>query len=434
LFWLLTVCLFVLASLFILVPLWLRSSADSFESEELRKRANIALFHERNNELEVELSTGNIDQGQFESLVLELQQSLLADVSESDSKVAGQDSPAKPDRKSRKQKPDRAKGRARDPSFVIPILLGIIIIPLVAYGLYGEWGYIDDVELMGLFQRTVDNVDDAGEAQALIISLGEIVRGDEEDDEPRPWAWYFLAENFANLGMFAEAEIAYERSAAQLDGMPEKALVLGRVAMAKYINAGLAFTPEILEVIEQARAINPNELSILQLLASDAVEREDYEAAIEYWRLLIQANPNSQQAQTLRANIAAAQQLLVQQNTVAVDGQPVINVNLALAENLQLDGELRVFIAAHNAAREGMPPLAAVALTVSQLPASIQLDNSSVMGSSNLFSAESVYVSALVSNAGVASPQSGDYRVVSESFTHNGEPTTIELVIAEQVP
>jgi len=433
LFWLLTVCLFVLALLFILVPLWLRSHADSFESEELRKKANIALFHERNNELEAELSTGIIDQDQFDSLLLELQQSLLADVSESDSKAAGQDNLAKPDKKSRKQKPDSVKSRARDPSFVIPVLLSIFI-PLVAYGLYGEWGYIDDVELMDLFQRTVDNVDDPDEAQALIISLGEIVRADEESGGARPWAWYFLAENLANLGMFAEAEIAYERSAAVLDETPEKALVLGRVAMAKYINAGLEFTPEILEVIEQARAINPNELSILQLLASDAAEREDYVAAIEYWRLLIQVNPNSQQAQTLRANVAAAQQLLAQRNPNAVDDQPVINVNLALAENLRLEGELRVFIAARSAAREGMPPLAAVDLTVSQLPANIRLDNSSAVGAFNLSSAESVYISALVSNAGVAAPQSGDYRVVSESFTHNGESTTIELVIAEQVP
>jgi cytochrome c-type biogenesis protein CcmH len=433
LFWLLTVCLFVLASLFIIIPLWLRSHTDSFASEELRKKANITLFRERNNELEAELSAGSIDQDQLDSLLLELQQSLLADVSESDSKAAPQDNPAKPDRKSRKQKPDSVKSRAMDPSLVIPVLLSIFI-PLVAYGLYSEWGYIDDVEVMDLFQRTVDNVDDPDEAQALIISLGEIVRADEEDGEARPWVWYFLAENFANLGMFVEAEIAYERSATQLDEIPEKALVLGRVAMAKYINAGLEFTPDILEVIEQARAINPNELSILQLLASDAAEQEDYEAAIEYWRLLIQADPNSQQVQTLRVNIAAAQKLLAQGNPNAVDDQPVINVNLALAEDLQLEGELRVFIAALNAAREGMPPLAAVDLTVSQLPASIRLDNSSAVGAFNLSSVESVYISALVSNAGVASPQSGDYRVVSESFTYNGESITIELVIAEQVP
>ncbi len=55
------------------------------------------------------------------------------------------------------------------------------------------------------------------------------------------------------------------------------------------------------------------------------------------------------------------------------------------------------------------------------------------MGPFNLSTAENVYVSALVSYAGVATPQAGDYRVVSESFTHNNELAEINLVIAEQV-
>ena len=79
-FWLLTVCLFLLASMFVVVPLWLRITAASFESEELRKLANISLFHERNNELEEELAAGNIDQDQHNRLLFELQRSLLIDV------------------------------------------------------------------------------------------------------------------------------------------------------------------------------------------------------------------------------------------------------------------------------------------------------------------------------------------------------------------
>ena len=245
-------------------------------------------------------------------------------------------------------------------------------------------------------------------------------------------SWYFLAENFANLGMFNEAEIAYTRSSSLLDDTPEKALVLGRVAMAMYINAELQFTPEILEVIDQARTINPNEISILQLLASDAAENEDYAAAIQYWRLLIQASPNSAQADQLRLNITAAQQVLTEQNPDAATG-PSINVNLSLADGLQLNESLRVFIAARNADREGMPPLAATSLVVGNLPMTIQLDDSSAVGPFNLSSAENVFVSALVSYAGTATPQSGDYRVVSDIFSHNNDLSEINLIIAEQV-
>ena len=42
-------------------------------------------------------------------------------------------------------------------------------------------------------------------------------------------------------------------------------------------------------------------------------------------------------------------------------------------------------------------------------------------------------MSALVSFAGVANPQIGDYRVVSENFSHNGQHTVIDLLISEQV-
>ena len=78
-FWVLTVVLFLLASLFIILPVWLSSREEDGGSAELRKEANIALFHERSVELENDLSSGNLDQGQFDSLLLELQKSLLAD-------------------------------------------------------------------------------------------------------------------------------------------------------------------------------------------------------------------------------------------------------------------------------------------------------------------------------------------------------------------
>ena len=304
-------------------------------------------------------------------------------------------------------------------------LVCCLLIPVLAYILYNQWGYIDDVELMDLFQRTVDSAGDVEEAQELVVSLGEIVQADDD----KPWAWYFLAENFANLSMFNEAEIAYSQSASRLPESPEKALVLGRVALAKYINAELKFTPDILDVIEQARAINPNEISILQLLANDAQQREDHGAAIQYWRLLIQASPSSPQAQSLRANIAAAQQLLGEDE----QGGPVIDLQLSIAGGLELAPELRVFVAVRNAAREGLPPLAATSLVVSSLPASVRLDNSMAVGPFNLSSADSVYVSALISYSGTANPQTGDYRVLSEIFSHNGQNAVIDLVISDRV-
>ena len=402
---------------FILFPLWIRNRAESFVEGALRKNENIALFQERSDELENELASGNLSQAEFDVLIQEMQQSLLSDVSDEELTTKGT---------TKKKKSSVAKPTTY--SLTIPLLL-CLLMPFVAYGLYNEWGFKNDVELMGLFQRTVNNLDNPQESQNLIISLGEVVQADDD----RPWAWYFLAENFASIGMFAEAEIAYTQSAVRMEETPEKALVLGRVAMAKYVLAEFTFTADILEVIDEARTINPNEISILQLIAADAEEREDFETAIEYWRLIIQSNPSSEQARTLRRSIAIAQQRLTGDGQDVAAG-PTIEINLSLAEGLELDGSLRVFVAVRNAAQEGLPPLAAIDLTVADLPANIQLDNSYAVGPFNISSAETVFVSASVSFTGSATPTSGDYRSQSDNFSHNGQRAVISLEIIDRVP
>ena len=419
-FWIFTFFLFFVAMLFVLVPLVRARGFEEYE-DGARKETNISLFKERESELKAELASSIIDVNQFRVLISELKLNLLSDV---------EDAP-KENKQSSNKKKDFNDNSWKKKVFSLNILLPILLIfltPLLAYDLYGRWGYFDDVTMMPLYQRTVSNFDDLEEAQELIVSLGQAVQANEN----QPWAWYFLAENFANIGMFNEAEIAYTRSAGLLDETPERAVVLGRVAMTKYINADLQFTPEVSQIVDEARAINPNEVTILQLLASNASAIEDYSAAIGYWRLLIQVNPNSEQAQILRENIAAAQEILATQEPSEISG-PIIDIELSLSDNLELDDNLRVFVAARNADREGMPPLAATDLIIENLPITIRLDNSSAVGPFNLASADNVFVSALISQTGTATPQTGDYRVVSENFSHNNELTKLELIISERV-
>ncbi|MDP7403301.1 MAG: hypothetical protein QF916_07900, partial [Gammaproteobacteria bacterium] len=91
---------------------------------------------------------------------------------------------------------------------------------------------------------------------------------------------------------------------------------------------------QIRAVIEEARAINPNEMSVLQLLAADAEQREDYSDAIDYWRLMIQVNPNGEFAQELRFRIAAAQEILAGSDGDAAG--PRISVTLSLSPEVDL--------------------------------------------------------------------------------------------------
>ena len=407
LFWTLAALLAVMAIAFFVIPFYRANGGDEEAVGSVQRSENLLLFAERESELAEDLAAGEIDSEEHATLLRELQQSLLDDVQDTRSERA----------------PIAISSRGW-------LVIGLIAVslPAVSVTLYQRWGFIDDVKVMGLFQESLAAQGDVAAASALVTELGELVKNGSEN----PWVWYFLGENFATIGRFNEAEISYRQAAERLSGQPEEALVLGRAALALYIKSEFRFTPELNVLIEQAKAINPNEIAVIQLLAADAQNRGDYAAAIANWRILIQLDPNSPEAQALRGEIANAQRLLKEESGEEIDG-PEIEVRLALAEGLSLDPNLRVFVAVRSAEREGMPPLAAVGLSVADLPTTISLDNSSQVGPFNLSSADLVRVSALVSLNGTANPSRGDYRVVSDDFAHNGQHAIVTLTISDEV-
>ena len=407
LFWTLAALLAVMAIAFFVIPFYRANGGDEEAVGSVQRSENLLLFAERESELAEDLAAGEIDSEEHATLLRELQQSLLDDVQDT--------------------RPESAPIAISSRGWLVIGLIAVSL-PAVSVTLYQRWGFIDDVKVMGLFQESLAAQGDVAAASALVTELGELVKSGSEN----PWVWYFLGENFATIGRFNEAEISYRQVAERLSGQPEEALVLGRAALALYIKSEFRFTPELNVLIEQAKAINPNEIAVIQLLAADAQNRGDYAAAIANWRILIQLDPNSPEAQALRGEIANAQRLLKEESGEEIDG-PEIEVRLALAEGLSLDPNLRVFVAVRSAEREGMPPLAAVGLSVADLPTTISLDNSSQVGPFNLSSADLVRVSALVSLNGTANPSRGDYRVVSDDFAHNGQHAIVTLTISDEV-
>jgi cytochrome c-type biogenesis protein CcmH len=407
LFWTLAALLAVMAIAFFVIPFYRANGGDEEAVGSVQRSENLLLFAERESELAEDLAAGEIDSEEHATLLRELQQSLLDDVQDT--------------------KPKRAPIAISSRGWLVIGLIAVSL-PAVSVTLYQRWGFIDDVQVMGLFQESLAAQGDVAAASALVTELGELVKNGSEN----PWVWYFLGENFATIGRFNEAEISYRQAAERLSGQPEEALVLGRAALALYIKSEFRFTPELNALIKQAQAINPNEIAVIQLLAADAQNRGDYAAAIANWRILIQLDPNSPEAQALRGEIANAQRLLREESGEEIVG-PEIEVRLALAEGLSLDPNLRVFVAVRSAEREGMPPLAAVGLSVADLPTTISLDNSSQVGPFNISSADLVRVSALVSLNGTANPSRGDYRVVSDDFAHNGQHAIVTLTISDEV-
>ncbi|MEX0617513.1 MAG: c-type cytochrome biogenesis protein CcmI [Pseudohongiellaceae bacterium] len=417
-FWLLTVCLFVIAMLFVLVPLWRYHRGGVGQAAQLRSHVNLVLFEEHKKELDTELAAGNMGQEQYDSLLLELQRSLLHDVED-----FGDESPA-----------EAGVGGRLSSSKLVPLVL-VLLLPLTAYGLYYSWGYMTHVALNDAYERAArlgggEAGAEQSDAQArdLVVELGEAVQRNDENE----WAWFFLGRSLSMLNLFNESAIAFQRAANLMEDGPDKASVLGQLAQIRYIMAEGELTPEVQSVIDQARSMNSSDLNSLRLLAIDAENRQDLDDSIRYWRLLIQANPNSVEAQSLRGNIATAQQLLNTGDDQAAG--PRVEVNVSLAPGVRLPAETRIFMAAHNAERQGMPPLAATSFTAADLPASITLTNANAPSQFDLSSADTVYVTVLASRAGTANPQPGDYRVVSQNFAPNGEHVIIDLELSSQVP
>jgi len=215
-------------------------------------------------------------------------------------------------------------------------------------------------------------------------------------------------------------------------------MAMSQFVLASFLGSNRVLTSEATAMADQVLASNPNELTVLRILATAAREKEDFQTAIDYWERLVRANPASSSARVYRSNITAAQKILSNEESspkegVEVVSSPQIEVQVALADELRLVPELRVFVAVHNAVRQGAPPLAVAQLTVAELPTTVLLDNSSAVGPFNLSTADTAFVTALVSQRGVANPQPGDYRVVSSSFNLGNDTNKIDLLITEKV-
>lgn len=417
-FWISSIILLIVAILFVLFPLW-KHYRPASSGDEVRTVTNLNIFEERQSELQNEREQGNLDAAQYEALLLELKKSLLSDTVKAEAAVGT---------KSKKKQPEKDGSESLNKA--IPLVM-MLLIPVAAYVMYDRWGYLNDVQLMDLYEQTIVSDNDQQRTRDLVIELGRVV----QEDESNEWAWYFLGRNFSNLSMFQEAEIAFQRSADLMSEGPDKAATLGMLAQIKYLIGGGELTDDVLAVIEQARSINPSDNASLQLLSVDAEMSGDYQAAIGYWRLMIQASPNSAQAQQLRQRITEVQRLIAQEGGEETDQGPTIEVNVSLAEGLILPAGLRLFVAARNAEQEGMPPLAATDLRADDLPATVTLDNSmAITPMFNLSSADTIYVTATVSLTGSATVQSGDYRVVSDNFAHNNQHAVIDLVVRDIVP
>lgn len=273
-----------------------------------------------------------------------------------------------------------------------------IALPLAAAGLYlllGNPGAIDPPAATHAaaeqdFERMV-----SGLAQKL------------EKDPDNLKGWAMLARSYKALERPLEAEKAYDRAGAYLDG---DAQLLAEYADLAATNAGGKFAGKPIQLIEKALKADPNNAMALWLAGTAAFKLQDYDRAIGIWgRLLQQLPPDSDDARTLQGalNDARAKGGKAAAATSAA--------NAGVGGRVELDPALAARVAPGDvvmiiARAPGMRiPVAVLRAHASSLPLDFKLDDSSAMTPEARISAiATVEVEARISKSGMAQPEAGD--------------------------
>jgi cytochrome c-type biogenesis protein CcmH len=387
-FWLTGAALAAMVLLLIARPL-LKGRA---EKRVTRRDANISIYRDQLRELDADLAAGTLAQADYERARREIEARLLEDVA-----IAPEPTPAR-----------RSRALAAALAAAIPALgLGL-------YFLVGN---------PGALQLEIEHQVNARQLEAMVERLAARLRDSPDDVE----GWRLLGRSNAALGRFPEAADAYAKAAARA---PRDAQLLADFADALAMARGQTLQGEPEKLVRRALEIDPENLKALALAGTAAYERKDFAHAAAYWeRMLPLVPPESEDARSIRSNVAEARALSGQAVSVkALKGV----VRLAASLKAKASPDDTVFVFARAAEGPAMP-LAMKRVKVRELPLAFALDDSMAMAPGiNLSSHPRVVIVARVSRAGTAKPQPGDLQGASKPVANDAQG--VDVVIDSVVP
>ena len=281
LFWTICAALLLAAILFIVIPLWRKSSSNN---DVLRDAANLGILRDQSTELEVDLRNGLLTQEAYEQGKSELQARLLDEVKISE------------------QPPAKAP---RNPAKVLAIVLAVAM-PLFTVPVYMAIG-----NTKALLPQEQQN---AAAGDGIIRTeegLQDLVK--ELKDKPEnPNGWYMLARSYIEMKRYEEAAKAYEEL---VKLVPDEAQLWANYADVYAMAHGKTLqSPEVAKMLEQALLLDPNNISALALSGSVGMERGDYVMALTHWQKLYGLlQPGSQDSERFKVSIQRARDLLAAQ-------------------------------------------------------------------------------------------------------------------------
>lgn len=352
-----------------------------------RRDANIAIYRDQLRELEADLKSGLIAQGDYERARRELEGRLLDDAAAA---------PA-PRREASGRRAAWALGAG---------------IPLFALGVYLVVGTPG-----ALSPESDAHAITAQQLEGMVERLAARLRENPDDVE----GWKLLGRSYSVLGRFSESAEAYAKAAARA---PRDAQLLADLADVLAMARGQSLEGEPEKLVLRALEIDPTNLKALALAGTAAFARKDYARAAAHWeKMLAHVPPDSEDARAIRGNVQEARSL------GGLAGRRELNGTVTLSAKLKAEAQPddTVFILARAAEGPAMP-LAVKRVKVRELPANFALDDSMAMAPGmNLSAHARVVVVARVSRSGSATPQPGDLQGATAPVANNASGVSVVI-------
>lgn len=248
-----------------------------------------------------------------------------------------------------------------------------------------------------------------GDLNTVVKKLADKMANDPNNGE----GWLLLAKTYSELRRHAEADAAYAKASAlvTLD-----AQALADWADAHVMTKDRKWDDEGRKIVKRAVAADPKHVKALALAGSEAFDRSDYKAAIDFWKRMKAVAPaDSMDSKLADANIAEANAMLSGKKPAAAAIEPAVAIG-AVAGVVTLSPKLKgkvsaddtLFVTAKTPDGAGAP-LAVWRYKGSDFPIEFRLDDSSaIMPGRAISRFPEVLVTAKVSKSGSAEPGKGD--------------------------
>jgi len=401
-FWITVTALLALALAILIIPLMRGSRARQADP---RQQQNIQIAREKKQQLETQLTEGEIDQVTYDGAYLDLQTSLALELEPSE--TDNEKSPGK--------------------WMAIVVLLAIPASSIALYLLYGEYRVVENPQLVHAAAPQQTAAAPQMSLDEMQAAIKERLRENPEDAE----GWFMLGRTLMAKKQFDEAVAAFQRSNDLIADEPGIIFALAD-ALAMQNNGNLLGEPE--KLVQRGLKLAPRFPNGLWLAGMAAEQRQDYVAAHRYWTQLlplIADNPSSlEEIKSLLAMLEARDPEIAQATPAAVSGRE-ISLVVDISAELKSKAKPGSAVFVYAKAMQGPPmPLAVRKLELSDLPVSLTLsDDDAMMPSMKLSSFDQIIVGARVSSSGKPVAQSGDFYTEVDSVDSANPPSQISLTI-----